>query len=442
MPNHIHSHPSITKSRAEDCESGEACGQIYSLRNRYFTYKPMMARDFQDEQRFFQSRRHLHNRLLHGWGVVCGLQVERHPNPDCSDWVVVRPGIALDCCGREIILNEKTALRVWQPPDTTAGGASRQQAQTASPLPTQKVLVYIQYCEKPTEFTPVLYAEDACSSETQRMEANRIYETACLDTLVWDADNSREYAGCWPGTSDVNLTPCWKGCDEEMGEPQEGCLDPACPCALGVPLALISLVPGGEGYRVDPAEEAINTKGRPSLESPGDYKTHIVRTNWIHGGDMSASDLLDPNGANGRLMIYFDRPLKEISTWTDGKPNNGSGVNEMTFQVRVHRQDDARYPVEYLYTDGNLPVWDKQNCAAVFYIERLLLERQRTLVGSTLHITLKCDFIPDCNGNPVSGRFTGEFPTQGPGTFESWFRVVEDIQDWPARYREYQKEQK
>src|SRR5215207_8130366 len=169
-PKHIHvAQRSPASSAAEDCESGATCGQVYNLRNRYFTGKYLTARDFQDEQRFFQSRRHLHNRLLHGWGVVCGLQIERHPNPDCVDWVVVKPGIALDCCGREIILKERTALRIWQPPEASAGQAdpsSAQQAVGRQHSEAQKVLVYIRYIEKLTENTPVLFSEDACAGDT------------------------------------------------------------------------------------------------------------------------------------------------------------------------------------------------------------------------------------------------------------------------------------
>jgi hypothetical protein len=45
-------------------------------------------------------------------------------------------------------------------------------------------------------------------------------------------------------------------------------------------------------------------------------------------------------------------------------------------------------------------------------------------------VTLRCDFILDCHGNPVDGtHLRGRLPT-GNGTmggnFESWFRVVSD----------------
>ena len=43
--------------------------------NRYFTGKHMTAEDFEADQHYFLSRHRLHNALLHGWGVVWGLEV-------------------------------------------------------------------------------------------------------------------------------------------------------------------------------------------------------------------------------------------------------------------------------------------------------------------------------------------------------------------------------
>src|SRR5689334_7337081 len=42
------------------------------------------VRDFQVEQEFFHEKAKLHNRALHGHGVVCGLEVEHHAG-DGSD---------------------------------------------------------------------------------------------------------------------------------------------------------------------------------------------------------------------------------------------------------------------------------------------------------------------------------------------------------------------
>ena len=84
-----------------------ACGAITTERLRYFTGRHMTARDFADEQSYHRSHRLLHNRMLHGWGIVCGLEVRHHPNPDCRDRrVVVRCGMAIDCCGRELVIRQ------------------------------------------------------------------------------------------------------------------------------------------------------------------------------------------------------------------------------------------------------------------------------------------------------------------------------------------------
>src|SRR5688572_33219022 len=55
--------------------------------------------DFRAEQDYHRRMRYLHNRLLHGWGVVEGFAV------DADDGgVPVGPGVAIDSLGRELVL--------------------------------------------------------------------------------------------------------------------------------------------------------------------------------------------------------------------------------------------------------------------------------------------------------------------------------------------------
>jgi hypothetical protein len=91
-----------------DCEAGAGAADLALERNRYFTGKHMRARDFAADTRYLLDRHRLHNRLLHGWGIVCGLGVRHHPDDDCrDDWIEIEPGLAIDCYGREIVLTEK-----------------------------------------------------------------------------------------------------------------------------------------------------------------------------------------------------------------------------------------------------------------------------------------------------------------------------------------------
>ncbi|MCM1565338.1 MAG: hypothetical protein NC238_05215 [Dehalobacter sp.] len=78
-------------------------------KNNYFYGKLMTVRDFETEQRYFDEKRHLLNRLLHGSGLVCGfenLKIEFKDNKITIDFV--DGGMALDCCGREIVVPANT----------------------------------------------------------------------------------------------------------------------------------------------------------------------------------------------------------------------------------------------------------------------------------------------------------------------------------------------
>lgn len=74
-------------------------------RNLYFHGKLLDAHHFQLETAYFNSKRHLLNRFVSGYGVVCGLDVQ--PGPD-NRHIVITSGLAIDKWGREILVPEKT----------------------------------------------------------------------------------------------------------------------------------------------------------------------------------------------------------------------------------------------------------------------------------------------------------------------------------------------
>src|SRR3989304_9263582 len=88
-------------------------------RNHYYYGKLMTARDLYDEQCYFNEKRWLINRMVLGWGVVCGLDVRRMPvDPEDPTKgyddknVLVTPGLAIDCCGREILVCEERKVEL------------------------------------------------------------------------------------------------------------------------------------------------------------------------------------------------------------------------------------------------------------------------------------------------------------------------------------------
>ncbi|NEO15011.1 MULTISPECIES: tail fiber domain-containing protein [unclassified Moorena] len=69
-------------------------------RPNYFTSQFLVEEDFKDEQAYHRDMRLRHNRLLHEWGVVEGLEVTRAGDKK----IAVSKGMAIDKDGQEIIV--------------------------------------------------------------------------------------------------------------------------------------------------------------------------------------------------------------------------------------------------------------------------------------------------------------------------------------------------
>ena len=70
-------------------------------RNNFFSGRLLTAADLQLEQTYFREKQRLHNRALHGFGIVSGLEVLRR-----RDRLLITAGLALDCEGNEIVVPE------------------------------------------------------------------------------------------------------------------------------------------------------------------------------------------------------------------------------------------------------------------------------------------------------------------------------------------------
>ena len=70
-------------------------------RNRFFSGKLLTTEDLALEQEYFREKLKQHNRHLHGFGVVFGLEVSRSGGA-----VIISPGLAIDCQGNDIVVPE------------------------------------------------------------------------------------------------------------------------------------------------------------------------------------------------------------------------------------------------------------------------------------------------------------------------------------------------
>jgi hypothetical protein len=373
-------------------------------RNTWWDGKVMRARDFAADTEYLLDHHRLHNRLLHGWGIVCGLQVERHPRPECAQaWVLVTSGLALDCHGRELVL---TCDVPFELPDRD-----------------EPYLLCARFKEEKVEPVPALYAEGIC--DPHHHEFNRYRDGVSLVA----ADVTPH---CWPTEHGDRSRekPKGKECKEAAGQgPEhrhdhgcddqpchEHCLDADCPCGDLVPLArVMPLKVGGfeldlEGRRVQPPSTAL--------------LTHITHVSWPHGGVLTLRHLREDQG--GELRIRFDHPLREAH-------GAGSGVNPHTFAVQ-YSAGPAK-GMEFLLYPEDSPPRVEDGCVAVFTVDPAYLaeDGRRTLRNGVVYVSLRCDFIQDRRGVPVDGSHLGGRLPSGNGVqgglFESWFEVRDDNED-------------
>jgi hypothetical protein len=171
-------------------------------RNRFFHGKMMDVYQFELETGYAISMRRLLNRLVAGDGVVCGLDVVRGDEP-CS--VRVTRGVAIDPCGREIVVPGETAS-VPIPPELVErvcgrdgngyggkGEASQQQQDQGGRRGHEHhrddACVTVVLCYQECETEPVAVLAGDCSTQTPctpgaiREQYRIAFEEGCADPI-------------------------------------------------------------------------------------------------------------------------------------------------------------------------------------------------------------------------------------------------------------------
>ncbi len=133
--------------------------KYYSFeRNNYYYGKLLTSKDFQSEQDYMNNKRRLINRILHGVGIVYGLDVVAADDSS----IILQSGMALDAAGREIVVPRTQVLKL-----STIEGYSA--------LKTDTVCLGIAYEEKGSE--PVYAVMD---TEGDGRKYNGTKESYCL----------------------------------------------------------------------------------------------------------------------------------------------------------------------------------------------------------------------------------------------------------------------
>jgi hypothetical protein len=78
-------------------------------RPRFYTGMLLTESELNGVESYVTAKNRLHNRLLHGYGIVCGLEVERS---QCEGWLLIHQGYAIDACGNDIIVCKDESIDV------------------------------------------------------------------------------------------------------------------------------------------------------------------------------------------------------------------------------------------------------------------------------------------------------------------------------------------
>ena len=168
----------MNMSKTNNENSGDKhCDYNNFKRARYFHGMLMTDRDFREEQIYHNEKRKLLNRMLHGWGVVCGLGIMQ-TDPSSSK-IIITPGVALDCEGNEIVVCENFEVDLSRSdicPDVSEENKECREAKTAKE--EGKYYVAIKYTEVPTDPVPVYSPGGGC--EEKVCEYSRMREGFCV----------------------------------------------------------------------------------------------------------------------------------------------------------------------------------------------------------------------------------------------------------------------
>ena len=438
-------------------------------RNNYFYGKQFTVRDLLQEQSYFNEKRRLVNRMVLGWGVVCGLDVDWEPE---KREFIVQTGMALDCCGREIIVcgPQRVAFEDYEEQYRDARGKAEQEG---------KFVLCLEYDECHAE--PVELPAVGCDDE-ERTEFNRVrdgfklrikkWEDACpkqpyggdvcLDRFKHDAATAPETPDC--GTETIHQHLCRhlkKDCPECEG----------CDCVV---LATIYVrrttgypPPGGyqqyeqgagqeERTEYEQQEQYGKGAGQESLKVELDTCTdrrlvynnsllydlihchhgdlpHIVDFNWRRhtypAREVEIETFL--RMMRDGLTVYFDQEMEEAS------------LNPHTFIVSyLHRESgtgafiEKRIPVKEIRTGRDKNCYTATFTAMEVWIENELKAPDSELRADTryepgvnVQITLRGSRIWSREGKKgLDGEYLADKLPTGNGTqggdFIDWFRVM------------------
>ena len=141
--------PALARAiRALDAYALKPIATSGTVRPNYFPGRVLTADDFREEQEYHREKHRRHLQMLHGFGVVDGLDVEV-ANDGAT--IAIEPGLAIDRYGREIVLDDLVVTPI--PSD--------------APSP---ICVLVRYAERMVDPVPVADGAATAGTEPSHIE--------------------------------------------------------------------------------------------------------------------------------------------------------------------------------------------------------------------------------------------------------------------------------
>jgi hypothetical protein len=402
-------------SEDEDKRQCGVCKTPHFERNNYYYGKLMTVRDLHDEQSYFNEKRWLINRMVHGWGVVCGLEVviddTGGQNESEPKKVIIKPGLAIDCCGREILVCQDTKV-VLDPKKSTCPEVV---------VDKNKLVICLEYYECKTERVSV--SGKICDQNDQ-YEYNRLRDSF-VPVVRYSSEVNKNPAP-------YKICPLMENKDENIHKYlcekiKKGCSScPECPC-----LVIAEITINGSDIEIDQCSKRKIIYNNPMLfELFNCYHgglPHIIEISWekLHGSENVTWKEFKENVGNG-LKVTFDKQMKHKT------------INTHTFLFSVFTVDedtgerDSRYIPAKNITVDDITIDNKKFTTATFFVRDDWLGRIKALSqlkvhGGTFEIMLRGSSIIDEKGKALDAEFIGGKLPSGNGNqggdFVSWFHL-------------------
>ncbi len=169
--------------------AGCSCGQVALELPRYYPRQLLTPVELTLEQQYFRDRLRRHNRLFHGWGVVCGAAVCAVPDQTSQKsqpWMVrVQPGYVLGPYGDEILLDHEQVVDL-RTVGVTADGCGDPVDPWCSDVlvkrdsgPLYVAVRYVEVLTRPVRVQPV-----GCGCDDTQCESSRLRDSYEIGILT------------------------------------------------------------------------------------------------------------------------------------------------------------------------------------------------------------------------------------------------------------------